>query len=86
MLKAFLKIHRRYGIVWGRSVEATQRIDLDGLANFVDTNELLPSMDSETKESLGALSRDKQEAFYIFLKAMDEDGEMLDYFFNSSPD
>ena len=86
LLKAFLKIHRRYGIVWGRSVEATQRIDLDGLASFVDTNELLPSMDSETKESLGALSRDKQEAFYIFLKAMDGDGEMLDYFFNSSPD
>ena len=36
--------------------------------------------------SANTMDRDKQEAFYIFLKAMDGDGEMLDYFFNSSPD
>jgi predicted KAP-like P-loop ATPase len=85
LLKAFLKTQKRYGIVWEQSVETTQRIDLDGLANFVDPNELLPSTDSETKDCLRALSEDKQEAFYIFLKAMDEDGRMLGYFFDSSP-
>ena len=73
LLKAFLKTYRRYGIVWEKSIEATQRIDLDGLGNFIDPNELLQRLELESVTRMNSLSEDKKEAVYIFLKAMEKD-------------